>query len=206
MTSLHHATDILDLLRRLAGHINNPTLGTFISDLPEFPDQVRDCEPRTLPVLAHLDAAVQSGPPASRPVLEYLLKSRETMYWGQTYNAYDFGSEFLMSYGWTEFAGPRGFVPSETLACGVLFLGPGTEYPAHSHQAEEIYVPLSGTASWKMGDCEWTERQPLEVIHHQSWTPHAIRAGTMPLITLYLWRGGDLKQKSRIGDVVEPQA
>ena len=205
MTSLHHSDDVMDLVSRMAGLINNPTLGKFIRDLPKVPEQLRDCQPRALPVLAHLDAAGQSCPPASRGLLEYLLRFRETLFWGQTYNTDDFGAEFLLSYGWTEFAGPRGPIPSEKLACGVLILGPMTEYPAHSHQAEEVYVPLSGTALWKMGASEWTERAPLEVIYHQSWTPHAMRTGKDPLIALYLWRGGDLKQKSKIGAAVEPR-
>lgn len=189
----------MDLVSRLTGPINNPTLTSFIHDLPEPPYQLRDCQPIALPVLTHLDAAHQSGPDASRALLAYLLRFRETLYWGQTYSAEDLGAAFLLSYGWTEFIGLRGPIPSEKLACGVLILGPMTTYPVHSHQAEEVYIPLSGTAHWKMGAGEWAERAPLEVIHHPSWTPHAMRTGKEPLIALYLWRGGDLKQKSKLG-------
>ncbi len=50
-----------------------------------------------------------------------------------------------------------------------------------------------------MGDSAWTQRAPLGVIHHQSWTPPAMCTGKDPLIALYLWRGGHLGQKSRLG-------
>lgn len=206
MTGPLHSDEVLGLLSQLATHINNPTLAGVFHDLPKRPEPARPCQPRTLPVLAHLDAAVRSCPPASRAIMEYLRRSCDALHWGQTYTADDLSPEFLASYGWTEFVGLRGPIPSEKVACGVLFLGPMTEYPSHSHQAEEVYVPLSGTALWQMGDGGWTRRQPLDVIHHQSWTPHAMRTGNDPLIALYLWRGGDLRQKSRLGNAAAPRA
>ena len=45
----------------------------------------------------------------------------------------------------------------------------------------------------------WTEfigkRGPI-TSKHASWVPHAMRTETVPLIALYLWRGGNLVQKS----------
>jgi mannose-6-phosphate isomerase-like protein (cupin superfamily) len=204
MTLSHHAVDVLKLMLQLGSHIRNPVLSDFLSALPTAPERIRDLQPKVLPVLAHLDDAIGSCPSASRDVLDYLQRYRDTLLWGQTYNAEDFGPEFLKSYGWTEFAGLRGPVPSADMACGVLFLGPRTVYPTHSHQAEEVYVPLSGTAQWKSGDGEWAERKPLDVIHHHSWTPHAMRTAAQPLIALYLWRGGDLTQKSKIDSAAAP--
>ena len=37
-------------------------------------------------------------------------------------------------------------MPSTTIAAGFLLLGPHTHYPRHSHAAEELYIPLAGTA------------------------------------------------------------
>jgi len=193
------APDALDHVFRLSDHISDPAFQGFLEDLRQVPDQRRVCTPGTLPVLAHFDAAIRAAPPAGRALLQHLQTIQETLFWGQTYAADDFGPDFLLSYGWTEFVGLRGPISSEKLACGVLFLGPDTEYPMHAHEAQEIYVPLSGTALWKKGESPWLERAPLEVVHHQSWTPHAMRTIKEPLITLFFWRGGDLRQKSRIG-------
>ena len=198
MKSPHYLDDLLVHLLELRVHLGNPILDTLAGDLPKTVGKIRECQPKTLPVLAHFDAAIVSCPPASRALLEHLFRFREALFWGQTYTEEDFGTDFLKSYGWTEFAGLRGPIPSQSTACGVLFLGPNTKYPLHSHQAEEVYVVLSGTAFWKMGSDDWAERRPLEVIHHESWTPHAMQTGAEPLIAMYLWRGGDLKQKSMI--------
>ena len=89
---------------------------------------------------------------------------------------------------------------SERLVCGFLLLGPQTLYPRHRHEAEEIYVPLSGTAAWQQGDGAWREKLPGAAIHHTSLEPHAMRTAQQPLLALYLWRGGGLTRSSRLVD------
>ncbi len=142
-------------------------------------------------------------PPApgayAEDVLARLCGMRDALAWRQTYAADDFGPEFLLCYGWTELIGTRGPVPSHSLACGFLLLGPDLEYPRHYHTAEEIYVVLAGNASWRRGGEDWVIRAPGAVIHHPPDMPHAMRTGPEPLLALYLWRGGDLAQKSIIG-------
>ena len=63
----------------------------------------------------------------------------------QTYTSADFGERFLENYGYNEWIGQPGAFMSDEVACGVLLLGPETEYPDHAHEAEEFYLPL---ASW----------------------------------------------------------
>jgi hypothetical protein len=106
-------------------------------------------------------------------------------------------ADFLQRYGWSELIGLRGPVASERLAAGFLLLGPLTEYARHRHAAEEIYLPLAGTALWQRGDAAWRRRAPGRPIHHPSWMPHAMRTEAQPLLALYLWRRGDLAQRSR---------
>ena len=118
--------------------------------------------------------------------------------WQQTYNAGDFGPDFLAGYGWSEFIGLRGPVASDRIACGVLLLAPGITYPAHAHQAEEIYLPISGVAEWQHGDGRFAKVAVGQAIHHAPWVPHAMKVGAEPLAALYLWRGGDLAAKSVI--------
>jgi mannose-6-phosphate isomerase-like protein (cupin superfamily) len=95
--------------------------------------------------------------------------------------------------------GLRGPVASERLAVGFLLLGPETEYPAHHHAAEEIYVQLSGLALWRRSEEDWRLRTPGTPIHYASGQSHAMRTRQTPLLALYLWRGGDLAEKSRFG-------
>jgi hypothetical protein len=150
-------------------------------------------------VLRWLAAACGEGPETADAVLSRLLAAAPGLAWSRTYDASAFGADFLERYGWTELVGQRGPIPSDRLAAGFLLLGPGTLYPAHRHVAEEIYLPLSGTAEWLRGGEDWRARSPLEVIHHTSDLSHAMRTGAEPLLALYLWRGGDLTETSRVG-------
>ena len=89
-------------------------------------------------------------------------------------------------------------MPSKVLACGVLLLGPGIDYPLHMHEAEELYLPIAGQALWKMGEGPYQAIPAGQPILHPSWTPHATRCEAQGLAALYLWTGGDLAAKSVI--------
>jgi quercetin dioxygenase-like cupin family protein len=172
-----------------------PEAAPFLPDWPKGDDR-RVCPPIWLEVCNWLD---RLAPPAhTADLVAALVAAAPLLQWRQTYAAADFGADFLKSYGWTEFIGLRGPVPSPSLACGVLLLAPGLTYPSHAHQAEELYLPLSGVAEWQMGSAYFTRVQPGQVIHHAPWVPHAMRCGTEPMAALYLWRGGDLAAKSMI--------
>ncbi len=129
-----------------------------------------------------------------------LSQAASALEWRQSYTREELDDEFLAAYGWSELFGLRGPLASERLACGFLVLGPQTFYPRHRHEAEEIYVPLSGTAAWQQGDGIWREKAPCTPIHHASLEPHAMRTAQQPLLALYLWRGAQLSQSSRLGD------
>jgi hypothetical protein len=131
-------------------------------------------------------------------VVSELCRVAPDMAWRQSYKVPDVDAEFLQNYGWTEIVGLRGEVASTRIACGFLLLGPETHYPRHQHEAEEIYVPLVGTASWQQGDGVWRARRPGIVIHHVSHEPHAMRTDKQPLLALYLWRSANLDQKAHL--------
>src|ERR1700738_4990964 len=98
-----------------------------------------------LPVLRCLPdfAADESGFGAS--LVADLCRNHHVLMWRQTYAAGDVGDGFLRNYGYAEIVGMKS-IPSRRLACGFLILGPSTLYPRHRHEAEEIYIPLRGTA------------------------------------------------------------
>ncbi len=144
--------------------------------------------------------AVRGGRVAAlAPSLEALAPS---LRWTQNpnYRAAPPAPDFLANYGYAQFAGPSD-VPSllvtETLAFGLLLLGPGLLYPAHRHPAAEIYLPLT-EAAWLRGDEGWRRVPAGEPIYHPPHLAHATRAGENPLLALYLWQG-DLATPARIG-------
>ena len=151
-----------------------------------------------LPVLEWLPTAAAGAPDLTRRMCEQLSAAAGSLAWRQTYAAGEAPPAFLERYGWCEFIGPRATWRTPELACGCLLLGPETLYPPHRHEAEEIYVPLSGTAAWQRSSLDWQQRQPGAVIHHAPFEAHAMRTGAMPLLALYLWRGPNLDAAARL--------
>lgn len=168
-----------------------PQAAPFLADWPE-PGILRATPADQLPVCQWLKRMDGDG------VVRAIRVGAPGLCWQQTYGAADFGSAFLAGYGWSEFIGLRGPVASDKIACGVLVLAPGITYPAHAHQAEEVYLPISGVAEWQQGDGGFAKVAVGQAIHHAPWVPHAMRVGAEPLAALYLWRGGDLAAKSVI--------
>jgi len=189
---------LVDAIRGFLEKLNGAHLNVFLADWPSANCRKRSIEPQGLPVLYWMPAAVQvTGNPGTH-IVGQLASLANQIAWGQTYSAQDFGPEFLESYGWAELIGQRGPIASSRIACGFLMLGPQIEYPRHNHAAEEVYVPLTGKTLWQQGHDKWTYRKSCRPIYHASRVTHAMRTEAVPLLALYLWRGADLTEKSRI--------
>jgi len=98
---------------------------------------------------------------------------------------------------------PPALVSAPDVALGVLLLGPGAYYPLHAHPAVEVYVTLTPDGEWWRGDGPWRREPPGAAIYHAPGVPHAMRAGSAPLLALYVWRG-DLATYARITSPSSP--
>ncbi|MBV8458182.1 MAG: hypothetical protein JO122_16375 [Acetobacteraceae bacterium] len=192
-------SQLAGITRALLRSFRSPPIRDFLSLWPDQTVPVRHPVPSPLPALHSLPIVCAAAEPFAAGLCSTLLHATPILEWRQTYTEDDFGPHFLQRYGWTELIGQRGPFPSDRLAAGFILLGPDTEYPPHRHEAEEIYIPLSGHALWLKDDSGWLSRPPGEIVHHVAWTRHAIRTRQNPLLALYLWRGGNLTQKSIIG-------
>lgn len=191
------ADDLLAQARVLLTNLHAHELSPFLQEWP-LASERRSVPPSSVPVLRWLPHIQQSASSFSIPLVNTLVATATSLAWRRSYSLAAVGAQFYENYGWTEFAGLTGPVPSKHLACGVLLLGPHVTYPPHRHEAEEIYVPLAGTAAWKHGNDRWRERLPGSVIHHARYEPHAMQTGEEPLLALYLWRSENLAQESRL--------
>ena len=192
---------LLASTRRLLESLAAPPLAPFLAEWPGpeasfTPDAADPAVPRatmpSLPVLQWLPRLAGAADVRDAQLIAALCRAAPLLEWRQTYTAKEVGVEFLQNYAWCEILGPKARQPSLRIACGFLLLGPDTLYPRHRHAAEEIYLPLSGTAHWQQGDGNWRRRAPGALIHHLSEEPHAMRTADAPLLALYLWRGADL--------------
>lgn len=198
------ATDFNELLERFRAYLETFEEGLIRDAVARtaWSMPARYLEPRSLACLRHLDRIAELAPVSAQPLVRLVAEHRDSLRWGQTYSASDFGQAFLDDYGWLEVFGTRGHFANEETAAGLLILGPGIVYPDHHHIAEEIYIPLTGGTEWHKGDSGFCLRRAGEVIHHPSNVAHAMRTGKEPLLALYIWRGGPLAQKSTIPGTV----
>jgi len=193
---------LINAIRSFLEELDNTHLNAFLADWPPAGFQTRSIVSQALPVLSWLPSAVMAAGKKEAFIVNKLASLANHMAWGQTYSAEDFGVGFLEKYGWTELIGQRGPISSNRIACGFLFLGPQIEYPRHSHEAEEVYLPLTGPTLWQQGHQAWVRRAPGLPIYHAPGVPHAMRTETASLLALYLWRGANLTEKSKILDII----
>lgn len=201
-TAVEH---IVSRVEEMLESLLHPALASFLEDWPQTYLR-REIAAASLPVLRSLPDLGRDITAFGADLVADLCRAAPSLDWRQTYTAKDLDPAFLDNYGWSEIIGAVGPFESERIACGFLILGPSTHYPRHRHAAEELYVPLSGTAAWQQGDGGWRQQPPGTPIHHRSEEPHAVRTTGQPLLALYVWRGSNLAQKARLDADGAPQA
>ena len=139
--------------------IDDIGLNPFLSKWPSDPYKLRAILEQTLPVHSYLQKLSTHTNTKTQKIIQMLNALKDHICWGQTYSVEDFGDRFLEKYGWAELIGLRGPIASSEIACGFLLLGPNILYPKHSHEAEEVYIPLSEKhAFWIKENNDWVSR------------------------------------------------
>lgn len=156
----------------------------------------RNIVPVAKPVLQYLESLSQHvGKGEERLVAEFI-KSQPKLQWLQSYTEDDFGPDFLDHYAQVELIGERGHFVSNEIAGGFVLVGPNFHYPKHWHVAEAIYIPLTGGSHFKLDDDPIEPYKSGSLVHLESNTRYEVNSSDNPLLTLWIWRGGDLTQKS----------
>jgi hypothetical protein len=161
------AVNIAARVKLLLESLQVPALAPFLADWPRSAVR-REVAATDLPVLRWLPEIAGDNAAFGNDLVAALCHAAPSLAWRQTYTAKDLDAAFPDNYGWSEILGGNGPLASERIACGFLILGPSTHYPRHRHEAEEMYLPLSGTAAWQQGDSVWRARPPGTPIHHAS--------------------------------------
>ncbi len=156
----------------------------------------RNLEANSLPIAFRLEGLEDKAGPGERGLVQQFLEYRDRLRWFQSYTADDFGEDFTSNYGFVELIGTRGHFASDEIAAGIVCFGPNTIYPHHWHVAEEFYYPLTNGSLWSMDKGPYEPRKSGEFIHHESNAPHSMKTEDTPLLALFIWRDGDLAQKS----------
>ena len=188
--------DLLVALRALYGRerLAHPAEGALYDRLlaalerPAGARPARTEKPATALLPAALEAAGQ-GPLGGLATAFGRLEP--ALAWTQNPNYSDakLGAGYMAGYAYADVVGPRGVIASDSVAMGVLLLGPGRLYPDHTHPATELYHVLSGTADWSRDGGDFAARPPGSRIFHPPWMRHAMRVEGETLFAWYAWLG-----------------
>ena len=185
-----------ELLRRIAAfHRSRPMVPEFamVGPVLDALDDARspaDVESILLPVVRHLDAVEPSGDAAIDAILEEFLRLGPVLPWHQTVGYLDVLSrDYLDNYGYVRLLGPDSVVEHPTVRVGIGLWGPHLHYPAHKHEAEELYHVLAGEPSFSGPDGTSRATGPGDAVHHAPWQEHSQDFGAAPTVLLYCWTG-----------------
>ena len=184
------------LLRRIAEfHRRRPVVPEFpmVTPVLDALDEARGpagIEPCLLPVVRHLDAVEPSGDTAIDAVLEEFLRLAPVLPWRQTAGYLGvLSQDYLDNYGYVQLLGPNAIVKHSAVRVGLGLWGPGLHYPAHKHEAEELYHVLAGEPSFGGCDGALLTTRPGDAVHHAPWQVHSQDFGAVPTVLLYCWTG-----------------
>ncbi|MEM7179084.1 MAG: dimethylsulfonioproprionate lyase family protein [Pseudomonadota bacterium] len=190
---------LLGAIQRFVAGWQGAEMDPFRADIAQWGETRIEVAPRHLPAAETLARAACHAIDDTRGLLDAMITRRATRHWEQTYSKADgvVSDAMLADYGFAEVIGQRGPFVSDRVRSGIGLYGPNIHYPPHRHAAEEIYLPLAGEALFEMdGVRETRPRGPGDAVFMRSNRVHGFSTGDLPFAVFYIWRAGDLRQKS----------
>ena len=133
----------------------------------------------------HLQNIIEKN---SHPLLASLNNCYQSLSWRPS----GFGklpAEITNHVAVVEIIGPTGMIEDKRFRFGILLQDPQILYAKHQHEAEELYLVLSGVASWAVDEKIATDRNAGEFIHHAKNQPHQMKTNDEPLLAIWAWLG-----------------
>jgi mannose-6-phosphate isomerase-like protein (cupin superfamily) len=194
--------ELLEAVRTFALGHPHPRVAGFSAAMRDWGDDWRAVRPEHLPVadiLADIvENHIESCAANARNLLQTFNRFNHRLRWEQSYRKQDglVPDAMLEHYGFAEVIGRDGPFVSERIRAGIALWGPRIDYPQHRHEAEEVYILLSGSADFSFDDDAASKRNAGDVVHVESNRRHGFRTRDDSLVVYYLWQAGDLRQIS----------
>jgi mannose-6-phosphate isomerase-like protein (cupin superfamily) len=188
------------ILSFVAGH-PAPEVRLFRDDLAHWGDEWVGVAPQGLPASETLLQTLDLAAPDTRGLLAAFARDRTSRKWEQSYTKADavVGDDMLSGYGFAEVIGKLGPFVSTRVRAGIGVWGPGIDYPPHRHQPEEVYLVLGGSADFYLEGRAPRLCRAGAAIHVTPMLTHGFRTLSEPLAVFYIWRAGDLRERSNFG-------
>ena len=191
-------TRLRDAIQSFVNEHHSGDIQRFRPNLTDWGEQWQDVTPGLLPAAEYLEPSLVHATDGTRELIARFARERAKLKWEQSYTKADgvVGDDMLNGYGFAEVIGKRGPFVSERVRTGIGIWGPGIDYPAHRHQAEEIYVVLTGEIDFLFGDSPRVRKQAGDVIYVPSMLTHGFNTCDHPMAVLYIWQAGNLRETS----------
>ncbi len=168
---------------RSTGHATAQRVASKLANLP-------DCEFSEnfppVPSLQYLDAALSQ--PGAHPFVHEIVTLVNHLPW-EVIDPEVAPPRMVGGHAFCQIAGPRSPLNDGTVRMGVYLQSPEVFYPTHSHNAEEVYFVLSGTALWQLDDGPFARHGPGTFIRHLPNQPHAMYTQKEVLLAIWGWLG-----------------
>ena len=190
--------ELLEAVRRFVLDHEHPYLAQFKPSIRDWGNSWEPVKPVDLPVSAVLAEAAERATSNTRSLLQAFARHSDRLRWEQSYRKQDglVPDAMLDAYGFVEIIGLRGPFVSGRIRAGIAIWGAHLDYPQHQHQAEEIYVLLTGSAEFSFAGDTAQTRRAGDLVFVESNRRHGFSTGEESLVVLYLWQAGDLRQTS----------
>ena len=116
-----------------------------------------------------------------------IIDASEFVHWRETYKGTDIGDYFMDRFGCYSIIGENAPFSSDALRVFMVYMPPRLYYPWHHHPAEEVYMVISGSATFKKKDCADEVLSEGQVAFHESNQPHAMETKDDPALCLVAW-------------------
>lgn len=190
-----------DAILAFVGAHQNAGVQRFKDNIANWGTERCDVAASDLPAARFLSPSLSLTQSSTHALVALFETEKANLKWEQSYSKADgvVGEDMLAGYGFAEVIGKHGPFVSEKVRAGLGVLGPGINYPPHRHNPEEVYVVLAGSARFQLGDSDNAPsgvRRPADVVHVPSMLTHGFATEQEPLVVLYIWQAGDLREKS----------
>lgn len=178
----------LDTLHTTAERNGRRSSLRLASELERLTSSRTDWTPKQLPSAKNLGICLKTGPDQTADLRGTIAGFQQKLKWESAPKSPEQGA-FANRHAYTTLVGPGCRIPSSRLMVGLFIVDPDTYYPPHAHAAEELYLPLSGSALYSTGDNPPTLREPGTFLRHKPWETHTMWTGGAPTLILWVWMG-----------------
>jgi hypothetical protein len=176
-----------ELLARELGEAARRCLARVFDGL-DSPHPFADKAPARLPVLHHLDGALDTARKANASlarIADAFAALDPHLTWTRRAQADHTASDnFHDGHANVTIIGPNGHEQRDDVWVGASLLAPHVRYPVHNHAPEEVYLVLSDSR-FRQGHGAWFEPGIGGTFYNTPHIEHAMASGSPPLFAIW---------------------